>query len=80
MERFRGEDVCVDAVQDMAAALRDPHFAARGVWERQLRLRNGSTVPALPLPIAREFGDGRERGYPALGEHGAGDAGLWRRN
>ena len=83
MKRFAGEDVCVDIVQDMQAALRDPHFAARGVWDRKLRLHNGNTVAALPLPIAREFGSGGSGDtlpYPALGSHAANDADLWKRD
>ena len=79
VERFKGEDVCVDVVQDLAAALQDPHFLARGVWERQLRLHNGRMLAALPLPLAPEFSDRKPRGYPALGAHSANDADIWER-
>lgn len=79
LERFKGADVCVDVIQDVAAALRDPHFVARGVWDRELKLNNGRTISALPVPLVREFADAKPRGYPSLGSHRADDANLWTR-
>ena len=79
LAKFKGEDVCVDIIQDVAQALRDPHYAARGVWSRKLKLNNGRTLPALPVPIMRDMVDAEERGYPALGAHSVDDANLWQR-
>jgi crotonobetainyl-CoA:carnitine CoA-transferase CaiB-like acyl-CoA transferase len=65
---FAGEDVCVERVRDLAAALEDPHFAARRVLEASVFLPGGARLPALPLPLApafRQQGAGRA---PALGE------------
>ena len=78
MERFRGEDVCVDVVQDLSAAMHDPHFNARGVWDRKLHLHNGRTIAALPLPLSPELSARGTRAYPALGSHAADDAELWK--
>ncbi len=76
---FEGEDVCVNAVQDATAALADPHFTARGVWNRQLTLKNGKTLPALPVPLSPQLMDPKPSGYPSLGQHAAGDPDLWQR-
>ncbi len=47
-------DCCCTIVKTPAEAAVDPHFAARGVFDRQLDI-SGQIVPALPLPIAPEF-------------------------
>lgn len=47
-------DCCCTIVKTPAEAAADPHFAARGVFDRQLAV-SGRIVPALPLPIAAEF-------------------------
>jgi|TARA_R110002110_G_scaffold48955_40_gene145490 crotonobetainyl-CoA:carnitine CoA-transferase CaiB-like acyl-CoA transferase len=47
-------DCCCSVVKTPAEASVDPHFAARGVFDRKLNI-SGKTVPALPLPIAPEF-------------------------
>jgi crotonobetainyl-CoA:carnitine CoA-transferase CaiB-like acyl-CoA transferase len=80
LERFKGSDVCVEVIQDVAAAMRDPHFVARGVWDRKLKLKSGKTIPALPVPITREFVDATPRGYPSFGSDSADDADLWQRD
>lgn len=65
---FAGKDVCCSIVGSVQDALRDPHFVARGVFERRLTC-GADSIPALPVPIAAEFrGDAAARGYPALGE------------
>lgn len=66
---FADRDVCCSIVASMEEALRDPHFAARGVFARTLS--NGArTIPALPVPIDDRFrGEAQEAGYPALGEY-----------
>jgi hypothetical protein len=49
-------------------ALRDPHFAARGVFRRRLAGEKKSIV-ALPVPISDNFrAEEADLGYPALGE------------
>ncbi|PYC46874.1 CoA transferase [Litorivita pollutaquae] len=47
-------DCCCSVVKTPAEAARDPHFTARGVFDRTLNIA-GQEVPALPLPIAPEF-------------------------
>jgi len=65
---FAGQDVCCSIVPTMEEALRDPHFAARGVFARTLS-DSGRAIPALPVPIDARFrGDAIDAGYPALGE------------
>ncbi len=65
---FAGKDLCCCMVSSVEAALRDPHFIARGVFAAQL-VADGKQITALPVPIAPRF---RSRtptaGYPALGE------------
>ncbi len=36
----------------------DPHFIERGLFEHKVATASGKNLPALPLPVAREF---RER-------------------
>lgn len=76
---FDGEDVCVSRVQNATAALTDPHFVARGIWNRSLTLHNGRTLPALPVPLSKELIDPKPSGYPALGQHSADARDLWER-
>jgi crotonobetainyl-CoA:carnitine CoA-transferase CaiB-like acyl-CoA transferase len=65
---FAGQDVCCSIVRSMQEALRDPHFAARGVFARSL-VSGEDSVAALPVPIAEHFRSAsRASGYPALGE------------
>jgi alpha-methylacyl-CoA racemase len=65
---FAGADVCCTIVRSIEEALRDPHFAARGLFARTLS-QDGRTIPALPVPVAECFrSPGHEAGYPALGE------------
>jgi alpha-methylacyl-CoA racemase len=48
--RLAGLDVCCNVVASVEEASRDPHFAARGLFER--RVAAGQTaLPALPVPI-----------------------------
>jgi alpha-methylacyl-CoA racemase len=55
---FDAADCCCSIVQDVQAAVREPHFAARGLFDRKLANAQGGVIPALPVPIANEF---RER-------------------
>lgn len=51
---LRAADCCCSVVKTPAEAATDPHFTARGVFERKLNI-SGRDVPALPLPIASQF-------------------------
>jgi alpha-methylacyl-CoA racemase len=64
---FEGEDVCVSGVQDVAQALADAHFAARGMFDRRVRLPDGSEVAALPSLLARDFLAREPAAVPAVG-------------
>lgn len=68
-ERFGEQDVCCSFVRSMEEALRDEHFVARGLFEREVEDEEGGrTIPALPLPVAPGFLRSERRlGYPALG-------------
>ena len=65
---FAGKDVCCSIVCSVEAALRDPHFAARGIFARTL------SQAARPFPPCRcrspsQFRAGtNDQGYPELGE------------
>jgi crotonobetainyl-CoA:carnitine CoA-transferase CaiB-like acyl-CoA transferase len=65
---FAGEDVCCAIMVSVEEALRDPHFGARGVFERTL-VAAGKSMPALPVPVVDAFrGAEQAASYPALGE------------
>ncbi len=68
LDRFAGQDVCTSRVASLEEASRDPHFVARGVFDHTVRTAAGSTLPALPVPVAATFRDPRtDRPSPALG-------------
>ena len=65
---FKGHDVCCTLAVTLEDAMKDPHFAARGVFARELVAQN-KTMPALPVPVAAAFrGHEQRTGYPVLGE------------
>ena len=47
-------DCCCSIVKTPAEAAHDPHFKARDVFGRAVKI-SGRDAPALPLPIAPEF-------------------------
>ena len=47
-------DCCATVVTPLEEALRDPHFIGRGLFAHQVAT-SGTTIPALPLPIAPQF-------------------------
>jgi crotonobetainyl-CoA:carnitine CoA-transferase CaiB-like acyl-CoA transferase len=65
---IEGHDVCCTIVTSLEEALRDEHFAARGVFAREVKAGEKS-ISALPVPVADAF-RAREHtvGYPTLGE------------
>lgn len=66
--RFAGQDCCCTIVQDVEAARRDPHFLARGLFDRAV-VDGAARVTALPLPLDRQLlRPEAELGYPALGD------------
>ena len=66
--KLAGLDVCCNIVASVEEASRDPHFAARGVFGRQLTA-GGMTLPALPVPLADAVRiDGTLASAPSLGE------------
>lgn len=60
MNRFADIDTCVVRVVDLEEAVADPHFAQRGVFDAKVRLPDGTTVPALPVPVDRQFRSGHD--------------------
>ena len=52
---FAQADCCVTVVASLEEALRDPHFAARGLFEHRVAGSSGKTIPALPLPLDPQF-------------------------
>jgi crotonobetainyl-CoA:carnitine CoA-transferase CaiB-like acyl-CoA transferase len=68
-ERFAGKDVCCSIVPTLQEALAHPHFAARGVFARNLQGATGNQMPALPVPVDGQFrGSNTAAGFPQLGE------------
>ncbi|MFT4066546.1 CaiB/BaiF CoA transferase family protein [Paraburkholderia sp.] len=55
LERFSGHDVCVSRIVSLEEATRDPHFAARKLFDRSVTTSSGTTLPALPVPIDEVF-------------------------
>ena len=66
-------DCCCSIMQDVQAALADPHFQARGVFAHVLTNEAGSQIPALPVPVSDRFRApaGESLSAPALGAHNA---------
>ncbi len=52
---FAKADCCTTIVTPLEEAMRDPHFIERGLFADQIAMGSGKTMPALPLPIPREF-------------------------
>jgi crotonobetainyl-CoA:carnitine CoA-transferase CaiB-like acyl-CoA transferase len=54
---FAKADCCVTIVRPLEEAVRDPHFAGRGLFAHSVENASGKIMPALPLPIAPQFRD-----------------------
>lgn len=68
---FAGKDLCCCIMGSVEDALRDPHFAARGVFAAKLAA-DGKEISALPVPVVPQFrAPAESAGYPALGEANA---------
>lgn len=71
-DRFAGQDVCISRVVSLEEARHDPHFQARGLFERTVTTDAGATVTALPVPVDAAFrSTERTLSSPALGAHNA---------
>jgi crotonobetainyl-CoA:carnitine CoA-transferase CaiB-like acyl-CoA transferase len=67
---FDSQDVCTTVVADLEAAVQDPHFAARRLFDRRVLSHDGREMPALPVPICTAFRSADPRAAaPALGQH-----------
>jgi crotonobetainyl-CoA:carnitine CoA-transferase CaiB-like acyl-CoA transferase len=64
---FSGRDACCAVVADLAEALADPHFRARGLFAHTLE-GGGDEIPALPVPVAQGFRNPAPAAAPSLGE------------
>ncbi|AMN42015.1 CaiB/BaiF CoA transferase family protein [Rhodoplanes sp. Z2-YC6860] len=62
-------DCCVTIMATLEEALRDPHFAGRGLFAHKVAGPSGKTMPALPVPIAPGFRGARgvAKAVPKLG-------------
>jgi alpha-methylacyl-CoA racemase len=70
---FDQADCCCSIVQDLPAALADPHFKARGLFAAWLVNAKGQAIPAIPVPITPPLrpGAASDASSPALGAHNA---------
>ncbi|RZL88912.1 MAG: CoA transferase [Variovorax sp.] len=69
LQRFEGVDACVSLVKSLEEAVQSPQFRHRGVFEARLGSNEGTTIPALPLPISPALrAAGAAQQSPALGE------------
>lgn len=68
LEVFGEDDVCVELVNTVNEAVQASRSAERPVFEDELVLASGRRIPALPIPIVREFRRGGGLPYPGLGE------------
>jgi alpha-methylacyl-CoA racemase len=64
-QRFAGRDCCCSVVVDLQQALKDPHFRARGLFDHVLLNEHGARLPALPVPVERQFRSATETASPA---------------
>ena len=68
LARFEGKDVCCNVVRTVEEAMRDPQFAARGLFRRSV-VAGDDALPAAVVPIDESFrGSASELRYPPLGE------------
>jgi crotonobetainyl-CoA:carnitine CoA-transferase CaiB-like acyl-CoA transferase len=70
---FEKADCCCSIVQDVRAALDDPHFKARGLFAARLVNEKGEALPAISVPIDKPLrpGAATAASAPALGAHNA---------
>jgi len=65
---FAGKDVCCCVMATLEQAMRDPHFQARGLFNRKVSV-DGKSIAALPVPVAPAFcAEQTTASYPKLGD------------
>ncbi len=65
---FAAADCCATVIVALEDAVADPHFVARGLFDRCVAAPDGKEIPALPVPIAPQFRvDEKVRPFPPLG-------------
>ena len=70
-EVFARADCCCSVVATLQEALAEPHFAARGLFTRQVANGEGGTMPALPVPVDPAFRAPEDATPPAVPRLGA---------
>jgi len=50
--KFAAADCCVTIMASLEEALHDPHFVERGLFAHRVSVASGTTMAALPVPIA----------------------------
>lgn len=69
---FAEADCCCSIARSVENAMTDPHFQARGLFDRQTAGTHGETLMALPLPITKGLlAHSEEKGVPSLGADNA---------
>ena len=69
LDLFKGHDTCVSKVISLQQAIQNPHFVARGLFNRTIT-QGEQTIPALPTPISQVFLSPDQSGIsPELGQH-----------
>jgi alpha-methylacyl-CoA racemase len=70
-ERLGPLDCCCTVLASVEEAYRDPHFAARGLFDVTAEEGSGRTLPAVAVPIAPELRRPADepRHVPEVGEH-----------
>lgn len=65
---FSGADACASVVQALEEAIRDLHFRARGLFDREVTLPS-HVLPALPVPVASALRrSAQSAAAPAVGQ------------
>jgi crotonobetainyl-CoA:carnitine CoA-transferase CaiB-like acyl-CoA transferase len=65
---FAVADCCCSIVKTIEQALADPHFAARGLFDKRITEGDQAPLTALPVPIVPTMRKGgSDAGFPALG-------------
>ena len=52
---FKKADCCCCVVKSLQEAIKDNHFKFRKIFERAVNFPQKSNVPALPVPISKQF-------------------------
>ncbi|MDO8692910.1 MAG: CoA transferase [Sheuella sp.] len=70
MERFGALDTCVSEIVGLEQAVTDPHFQARGIFDRSISTAQGDHITALPTAVSKVFlAKEKVDSSPNLGQH-----------